>query len=147
MSDSLPLHRLQHGRLPCSLSPDSCPLSQCWYLTISSSVTSFSFCLQPFPASGSLPMSCPCASGGQTSKASALVLPVNIQEWFPLGFTYLISLFKGLSKVFSSTTVWSISFLAHSLLYSPTLTPVHDYWKNHSFDYMELLWKNDVSAF
>ena len=80
-------------------------------------------------------------SGGQSIRvsASASVLPMNIQGWFSLGLTSLISLqSKGLSRVFSSTQFESINFLALSLLYGPTLTSIHDYWKNHSFDYVDL---------
>ena len=85
---------------------DSCPLSWWCYLTISSSVAPFSFCLQSFPASGSLPTSWLFASGGQSIRVLATVLPMNIQVWFPLGLTGLISLqSKGLSRVFSSTTI------------------------------------------
>ena len=94
MSDSLELHGLQHTRLPCpSPSPrvwsDSCPLSWWCHPTISSSVIPFSSCLQSFPASGSFPVSQLFASGGQSTgvSASASVLPVNIQGWFPLGLT------------------------------------------------------------
>ena len=90
---------LQHARLPCpSLSPgvcsNSCPLSQWCHPTISSSVVPFSSCLQSFPASGSFPMSWLFAWGGQSFgvSASAPVLSVNIQDWFPLGFTGCISL-------------------------------------------------------
>ena len=90
---------------------NSCPLSQWYYLTISSSATPFSFCLQSFPASGSFPISWLFASVGQSIGASALVLPVNIQDWFPLGLTGLISLqSKGLSRVFSSTTILKHQF-------------------------------------
>ena len=88
---------------------DSCPLSWWCHLTISSSVIPFSSCLQSFPASGSYPMSLFLASGRQSigASASASVLSMNIQDWFPLGLTGLISLqSKGLSRVFSSTTVW-----------------------------------------
>ena len=84
------------------------PLSQWGYLTISSSVASFSSCPQSFPASGSFPISQLFTSHGQTIRmsASASVLPMNIQDWFPLGVTGLISLqSKGLSRVFSNTTV------------------------------------------
>ena len=100
-----------------SLSPgvcsNSCPLSQWYHPTISSSVIPFSSCLQSFPASGSFPMSQLITSGGQSieASASASVLPMNIQGWFPLGLTdvaYL--LFKGLSRVFSSTIVWKHQF-------------------------------------
>ena len=74
------------------------------------------------------------------ASASASVLPLNIQDWFPLGLTVLISLLsKGLSWVFSNTQVKSISSLALSFLYSLTLMSIHDYWKNHNFDYGPLL--------
>ena len=113
MSNSLRPHELQHARLLCpSLSPRVCsnsfPLSWWCHPTISSPVSSFSSHLQSFPASGSLQMSQFFASGGQSIgvSASASVLPMNIQDWFPLGFTGLISLLtKGLSKIFSSATV------------------------------------------
>ena len=73
---------------------------------------------------------------------------MNIQGWLPLGLTGLISLLsKGLSTVFPSTQVESISSFALSLLNGPTLTSVHDYWKNHSFDYMDVCWQINVSAF
>ena len=105
--------------------------------TISSSVVPFSSCLQSFQASGSFPMSEFFASCGQSigESASTPFFPMNIQDWFLLGWTGLICLqSKGLSRVFSNTTVKSIDFLALSFLYSPTLTYIHDYWKNHSFD-------------
>ena len=87
---------------------NSCPLNWWCYPTISCSANLFSFCLQSFPASGSFPMSQYFASDGQTNgvSASARVLPTNIQDWFPLGLTSLISLqTKGFSRVFSNTTV------------------------------------------
>ena len=88
-----------------------CPLSQWCDPTISSSATPFSICLQSFPASGSFPMCYLFASGGQSIGASASVLPKNIQNWFPLGLTGLISLpSKRLSRVFSSTTVQKHQF-------------------------------------
>ena len=103
------LHEQQHTRRPCpSPSPrvcsNSCPLSWWWHPTISSSVVPFS-CLQSFPASRSFPTSQFFPSGGQSIRASASVLPMNIQDSFPLGWTGLISLLsKGLSRVFSNTT-------------------------------------------
>ena len=111
MSDSLQHHGLQHARLPCpSPSPgacsNSCPLSQWCHPTISSSVIPFSSCLQSFPVSGSFPMSWLFPSGRQSigASASASVLPMNIQGWFLLGLTGLISLqSKGLSRVFNTT--------------------------------------------
>ena len=118
MSDSLEPHGLQHTRLPC-LSPtpgaysNSCPFSWWCHPTISSSVVPFSSFLQSFPASWSFQMSQFLASDGQSIGASASVLPMNIQGWFPLGLTVLISLVsKGLSRVFSSTTVWRHQFFS-----------------------------------
>ena len=120
MSDSLQPHELQHTRLPCpSLSPrvfsNSCPLSWWCHPTISSSVALFSFCLQSFPASGSFPMSQLFPSSGQIIGASTStpVLTMNIQGWFSLGLTDLISLqSKGLSRVFSSITIWKHQFFS-----------------------------------
>ena len=128
MSDSSPPYGLQHARPPCA-SPtpgvysNSCPLSQWYHTTISSSVLPFFSHLQSFPVSGSFPMSQFFPSGGQSIgvSASTSVLPMNIQGWLPLGLTDLISLqSKGLSRVFSSTTVQSINSLVLSFLYSPT---------------------------
>ena len=116
MTDSLPPHGLRHTRLPClSLSPgacsNSCPLSWWCHPTISSSVACFSSCLQSVPASRSFPVSWVFTSGDQTIGASASVLPMNIQGWFPLGLTSLVSLqSKGLSRVFSSNTVQKHQF-------------------------------------
>ena len=121
MSDSLQPHWLQHTRLPClSPAPGACSNSfaSIWWChaTISSSVIPFSFCLQPFPASGSFQMSQSFTSSGQSIGASASVLPMNIQDWFPLGLIGLISLqSKGLSRVFSNTTVQKHQFFATRL--------------------------------
>ena len=142
VSDSLRPHGLQHARPPCpSPTPgaysNSCPLHQWCHPTILSSVVPLSSHLQFFRASGSLPMSWFFASGGQSIgvSASASVLPMNTQDWFPLGWTGWISLqSKGLAGVSSNTTVQSINSSALNFLYSPTLTAIHDYWKNHSFD-------------
>ena len=155
MSNSLWSHGLQHSRLPCpSLSPrvcsDSCLLSQWCYPTISSSATLFFFCLQSFPVSGFFPMSWLFASGGQNigASASASILPMNIQGSFLLGWTGWISLLsKGLSRDFSNTTFKGINSLALSLLYGPTLTSIHYYWKNNSFDYTDLYQQSDVFTF
>ena len=108
-------HRLQHARLPCPLSPgvcpNSCPLSRWYPPTISSSASRFSFCLQSFPASGSFPMSQLAASDGRSIRASASVLPMNIQVWFLLGLNGLISLqSKGVSRDFSRTTIQKHKF-------------------------------------
>ena len=118
VSDSFWSHGLQHARPPCpSPTPgvyqNSCALSRWCHPMISSSVIPFSSCLQSFPASGSFLMRQLFASGGQSigASASAWLLPVNIQGWFPLRLTGLISLlFKGLSRVFSSTTVQKHQF-------------------------------------
>ena len=121
LSDTLPSHGLQHARLPCpSLSPGIClnsyPLSRWCLLTILSSVTPFSSCPLSFPASGSFPMSQLFTSGGQSIRASVSVLPMNIQDWFPLGLTVSISLLsKGPSKVFSSITVQKYQFFSAQL--------------------------------
>ena len=116
--DSLQPHGLQHARLPCPSTPgacsDSCPLSQWCLPNILSSVVSFS-CLHSSPASGSLPVSQLFTSGGQSIgvSASASVLPMNIQSWFLLGLTGLIFLqSKGLSRIFSSSTVWKHQFFS-----------------------------------
>ena len=155
MSDSLWPQRLQHTRLPCPLLSsgvysDSCPLNQWCHPIISSSVVPFSSCLQSFPASGSYMMSQVFTLGGQIIRASASpsVLPMNIQGWFPLGLTGLLSLqSKGLSKVFFNTTVQKHKcFHPQPSLWS-TLTSVHECWKNHSFDYTDLCWQNNVSSF
>ena len=99
---------------------NSCPLSQWCYPTISSSVPPLSSCPQTLPGSGSFPVSWFSSSGGQRSEAPASVLPMNVQDWFLLGLTGLISLqSKGLSRVFSSTTIWKKPFFsAHSSLWS-----------------------------
>ena len=125
VSDSSWPCELQHTRPPCpSSSPgacsNSCPLSQWCHPTISSSVTPFSSCPQSFSASGSFPMNWPYTSWGQSiwASASASVLPMNIQSWFPLGFTALIFLLsRGLSRVFSSITVQKHQFYSQPSLY------------------------------
>ena len=137
MSNSLQPHGLQHARLPCpSLSPgvcsNSCPLSQWCHPTISSSVIPFSSCLQSFPASGSFPMGHSLASGGQSigASASAPVLPMNIQGWFPLGLNGLFFLCLRDSQESSPAPQFkSINSLTLSLRYDSTLTSIHDYWK------------------
>ena len=123
VSNSLRPHGLQNARLPCpSPTPgacsDSCPLSQWCHPTISSSVIPFFSCLQSFPASGSFQMSQLFASGAQSIgvSASASVLPMNIQDWFPLRLTGQISLqSKGLSRVFSNTTIQKHQFFSAQL--------------------------------
>ena len=142
VSDSLWPHELKHATLPCpSQAPGacsySCPLNQWCHPTISSSAVPFSSCLQSFPASGSFLMSRLFMSGGQSigASASASVLPINIQDWFPLRLTGWISLqSKGFSRVFTTPKLKSINSSVLSLPYGPTLTSIHDYWKSHSFD-------------
>ena len=123
MFDSLWPHGLQHTRPPCP-SPthrvysNSCPLSQWCHPTISSSVVPFSFCLQSFPASGSFQVSQLFTIGGQSIGVSASnsVIPMNTQHWSPLGWTGCISLqSKGLSRVFSNTTVQKHRFFGTQL--------------------------------
>ena len=122
MSDSLWPHRLQHGRLPCpSPTPgsysNSCPLSQWYHATISSSVIPYSSCFQSCPTSGSFPSQF-FASGGQSIGVSASTpdLPLNIQDWFSLWLTGLIFLLsKGFSRVFSKTTIQKHQFFSTQL--------------------------------
>ena len=155
MSDSLWPHGLQHTRLSC-LSPtpgvysNSCPLSRWCHPTISSSVVPFSSCLQSFPASDSIQMSQLITSGGQSTRVSpsASVLPMNIQDWFPLGWTGWISFrSKGFLRVFSNVTVQKHQFFGAQLSLYSTLTSIHDYWKNHSSYWTDLCWQSNVSAF
>jgi len=123
MFNLLQLHELQHTRLPClplspRISSDLCPLNWWCSLTISSSATPFSFGLQSFPSLGSFPMSWLFVSGGQSTGDSASFLPMNIQDWFPLGWAGLVSLqSKGFSRVFSNPTVQKHQFFStqHSL--------------------------------
>ena len=141
-SCSLWPHGLQHTRLPCpSLAPgacsNSCPLNWLCHPTISS-CHPLLLLHSIFPASGSFPMSRLFTSGSQSIGAPASVLPMNILGWFPLWLTGLISLlFKELSRVFSSTTVWKNQlFSTQPSLWS--LTFIHGYGKNNGFDYMDL---------
>ena len=125
---------LQHARLLCCLltprvCSNSCPSCPWCHPTISSSVTHFSSCLQPFPASGSFPMSQLFPSGGQSivASASASVLPMNLQGWFPLGWAGWICLqSKGLSRVFSNTKAQKHQFFSAQPSYGPTLTSLHN---------------------
>ena len=146
MSNSLWPHEPQHARPPCpSPTPrvhsNSCPSSRWCHPAISSSVVPFSSCPQSLPASESFPMSQLFAWGGQNIgvSASASVPPMNTQNWSLLGWTGWIALqSKGLSRVNS---------LALSFLYNPTLTSIHDHWKNHSLDETDLCWQSNISAF
>ena len=139
VSNSLQPHELQDARPPCpsptpGVHSDSRPSSQWCHPAISSSVVPFSSCPQSFPASGSFPMSQLFIWGGQSIgvSASASVLPVNTQDWSPLGWTGWISL---QSQESSPTPQFkSVNSSALSFLHSPTLTSIHDHWKNHSLD-------------
>ena len=155
MSNSFRPHGLQHTTLPCpspssEVCSNSCPLSQWCHQTISSSVVPFSPCLQSFPASESFPVSQLFSSGDQSVEVSASVsvLPMNIQDWFPLRLTGWISLQpKGLWRVFSNNIVQKHQSSVLSFLYGPTLRSIRDYWKDHHCDYMELCKQSNVSAF
>ena len=123
VSDSLQPHEPQHARPPCpspapGCYPNSCPLSRWCHPSISCSVVPFSSCLQSLPKSGSFQMSQFFTSGGQSIgvSTSTLVLPMNTQDWFPLGWTGWISLqSKGISRVFSNTTVQKHQFFSAQL--------------------------------
>ena len=137
VSDSLWPHVLQHTRFPCpSLSPGICsnslPLSRWCHIYISSSVARLSSCPQSFPAPESFPMGGLFTLGGQTTGVStkASFLLMNIQCWFPVGLTCLIACCSRDSQESSVSPLFErINSLALSLLYGPTLTSVHDYWK------------------
>ena len=136
VSDSLGPHGLQNARPPypsptLRVYSNSCPLNWWSHPTISSSVIPFSSCLQSFPASRSFQMSQLFASGGQSIgvSASASVLPMNTQDWSPLGWTVWISLWSSPTPQFKNINSSVLSFL-----YSLTLTSVYDHWKNHSLD-------------
>ena len=154
MSNSLQPHGLQHARLLCPpLSPgvcwNSCPLSRWCYLTISSSVVPFPSCPQSFPALEPFAVSQFFASGSQSirASASASVLSMNIQGWFPLGLTGLISfLSKGLSRVISRTKLESISSSALSLLYVQLSHHLYYYYIQR-FDHIDFGQPGDASAF
>ena len=142
MSDSLRPHELQHARPPCpSPTPGvhsaSRPSSQWCHPAISSSVVPFSSCPQSLPASEPFPMSQLFTWGGQSIGVSALasVLPKNTQDWSPLEWTGWIPLqSKGLSRVFSNTTVQKHQFFDAQLSSQSNFTSILYHWKNHSLD-------------
>ena len=142
VSDSLWSRGLQHARFPSPLPVpgvylNPCPLSQWCHPAISSSVIPFSFCPQSFPTSGSFPESQSFESGGQSIgvSASTSVLLMNIQDWSPLGWTGWPPCSPRDSQDSSPTPQFkSINSSLLSFLYSPTLTSIHDHWKNHSLD-------------
>ena len=152
VSDSLRPHGLQHARHLCpSPTPrvysNSCAL--CWWCHPTIFVIPFSSLLQSFPASGSFQMSQLFTSRGQSIavSASASALPMNIQDWFPLGWIGWISLqSKGSQESSPPPQCKSINSSAFRFLYSPTLTSIRDFWKNHSLDQMDLCWQSNVSA-
>ena len=155
VSDSLWPHESQLTRPPCPspapwVYPNSCPLSRWSHPAISFSVVPFSSCPQSLPASGSFPMSQLFEWGGWRTGVSA---SASVLQWTPR--TYLLQ--DGLvgspcsARDFQESSPTpqfkSINFLALSFLHSPTLTSIHDHWKNHSLDQMDLCWQSNVSAF
>ena len=152
MSDFLQRHGLQHDQPPSSspspeFCPNSCPLHLWCHPVISSSDALFSFYPNLSQHQG-LSVSQLFASDEQNTEASASVLPMSLQSCFPLRLIDLISLLsKGLSGVFSSTTVQRHQCLVLCLLYSPALRTVCDHWKNHSLDYTDLCQQSNFSAF
>ena len=153
MSNSLRPHESQHARPPCpsptpGVRSDSRPSSQWCHPAISSCCPLL--LLPPIPpASESFPMNQLFAWGGQSTGVSGLAsfLLKKSQGWSPSEWTGWISLqSKGLSRVFSNTTVQKHQFFG-PFLHSPTLTSIHDHWKNHSLDYTNLCWQSNVSAF
>ena len=156
MSDSLWPHGLHHARPPCpSPTPgvysNSYPLSRWCHPTTSSSFVPFSSCLRSFPESGSFPMSQLFPSGVQSVRvsSSASVLPMNIQDWVPLEDGLVGSPCNPRDyEEFSPTPQFkNVNSSVLSFLYSPILTPIHDYWKNHSLDYTDLCWQSNISTF
>ena len=153
MTDSLQHHGLQQAKLPCLLLlprvyPSSCPLNQWCHLIISSSVAFFYFCLQSFTTSEFFLMSQLFPSGGQNigASSSTSVLPMSFHGWFPLGLIGFISCCPRYSQESSPPQFDSIASLGLCLLYGPTFTSIHDYWKDHSFHCMDLCQQSDVFA-
>ena len=148
MDCSTPGFSVHHELPTCS---NSCPSSRWCHPTISSSVAPFSSCLESFPASGSFLRIQLFTSDGQSTgaSASASVLLINSQDWSPLGLTNLISLqFKGLSRIFSNTTVQKHQFFSmQPFLWSSSYIHTWLLEKNHHFDYMDLCLQSNVSAF
>ena len=153
VSDSLRPHGLQHTRPPCPLPspevcPSSCPLLRWCHSAILSCDALFSTYSQSFPASGTFLTSQLFASDGQNTgvSASAWVLPMTIQSWFPLRFTGLISLLsKGLWDVFFSTTVQRHQFFALHLPYGPPLPAIHEHWEDQSTWRVSIRWYRMVA--
>ena len=148
MSKSLWPHGLHHASLPCPSPPpvassNSCPSHWWCHPTISLSVVTFSSHLQSFPVSGSFPTSWFFASGDQS--IGVLASTLSFQWILPLGWTGWISLPARDSQDSSPTPQFkSINSSVLGFIYSPILTSIHDYWKNHSFDHMDLCWQSNV---
>ena len=154
MSNSLRPHELQHARPPCpspapGVHSNSRPFSRGCHPTMSSSVVPFFSRLQSSPALGSFPMSRLFASGGQRIgvSASTSVLPMNTNEHprlvsFRMDWLDLLAIQGTLKSLFQYHSSSALSFL-----YSPTLTSIHDYWKNYSFGYTDPCWQSNVSDF
>ena len=154
VTNSLQPHEPQHARPPCpsptpKVYPNPRPMSWWCHPTISSSVIPFSSCPQSFPASGSFQMSHLFTSGGQSTgvSASASVLPMNTQDWSPSGWTGWISLqSKGLSRVFSNTTVQKHQFFGAQLS-SQSNSHIHTWPLEKPLPWLDLCWENVVYAF
>ena len=151
MSDSLQPHGLQHTRLPILHHLPELAQTHVHWITSNLLIFCHPLRLLPsvFPASGLFLW---VSSSHQVAKVLELRLQhqsfMNIQDGFPLELTGLISLqSKGLSRVFSNTTVQKHQFFSLNILYGPALTSIHDYWKNRNFDYTDLCWQSNVSAF
>ena len=148
MSDSLQPYESQHARPPCpsttpGVYPNSCPSRQWCHPAISSS---FSSCPQSLPASESFPISQLFTWGSQSIGISALawILPMNTQDWSPLGWTVDLLAVQGTLESSPTPQSKSINSLLLSFLYNPTLTSIHDYWKNHSLDWTDLCWQSNI---
>ena len=161
ISDSWWPHGLQHARPPCpSPAPgdysNSRPLSRWCHPTISSSVIPFSSCLRSFPASGSFQMSHLFASGGQSIRVSAIgILSFSISPSsehsglisFRMDLLDLLAVQGTLKSLLQHHSSEASILLRSAFFIVPTLTSIHDYWKNHSLEYMDLCWQSNVSAF
>ena len=152
---TLQTHEPQHARPPCpsatpGVHPNSCPLSRWCHPTISSSVAPFSSCPQSFPSSGSFPMMALCIRWPKYWSFSFSISPSHEYSGlisFRMDWLDLLVVQGTLKSLLQHPQLESISSLALSLLYHSTFTSIHGYWKNHSFDYMDLCWQSDVSAF
>ena len=144
MDCSMPGFFVHHQLLELAESSNSCPSSHWCHPTILSSIVPFSSCLQSFPASGYFPRSQFFASGGQYWSFSFGISPSN--EYSRL-ISFRINWFDLAVQRTLKRLLQHHSWKALSFLYGPTLTSIHDYWKNHSFDYTDLCWQSNISAF